>query len=64
MAQQSSQQVQTRKSPVRWDWWGESPIEIILVIFILVLFFALPRAGCGVTEQPSDPVQQAGQVNR
>ncbi len=46
----------TNKEPVWWDWWSENPIEIILVIFILVLFFALPRAGCGVTNvQPTSP---------
>ncbi len=33
----------------RWDWWREDPVELILLVFILVLFFAFPRAGCGVT---------------
>ncbi len=32
----------------QWDWWKESPVEIILVVFILVLFL-IPRAGCGIT---------------
>jgi hypothetical protein len=32
----------------RWDWWGENPVEIILVAFILILFFTLPRMGCGI----------------
>ncbi|MFB6372980.1 MAG: hypothetical protein ABEN55_07670 [Bradymonadaceae bacterium] len=30
-----------------WDWQGEDPVEIILVLFILVLFFMLPRPSCG-----------------
>jgi len=31
-----------------WDWRGEDPVEIVLVLFILVLFFMLPRPHCGV----------------
>ncbi|MFU8804772.1 MAG: hypothetical protein ACNA8W_13235 [Bradymonadaceae bacterium] len=49
MVDQAPQHLQTRKSPVYWDWWRENPVEIILVIFIIVMFFALPRTGCGIT---------------
>jgi hypothetical protein len=49
------QHLETKKDPVWWDWWSENPIEVVLVLFILVLFFALPRQGCGVTaaDQPN-----------
>lgn len=40
--------LQADKDPVWWDWWSENPVEILLVLFILVLFFALPRDGCGI----------------
>lgn len=50
MADQAPQHIQTRKAPFYWNWWRENPVEIILVTFILVLFFFLPRAGCGITE--------------
>lgn len=42
--------LQAEKDPIWWDWWSESPIEIILIVFILVLFFALPREGCGISQ--------------
>lgn len=41
--------LQSDKKPMFWDWWQENPVEIILVVFILVLFFAFPRQGCGIT---------------
>jgi len=34
-----------------WDWSGESPVEIVLLIFVLVLFFTVPRTGCGIDNQ-------------
>jgi hypothetical protein len=50
------------KDPVWWDWWSENPTEIVLVIFILVFFFMMPRVGCGVTDttpvEPAAPVEQ------
>lgn len=57
MEQRAPQHLQQTKRPVYWDWWQENPVEIILVVFIIVLFFALPRTGCGITEQPTDPSQ-------
>ena len=33
---------------IYWEWRQESPVEIVLVIFILVMFFMLPRTGCGI----------------
>lgn len=39
-----------KKPLFRWKWSRESPIEIVLVVFIIVGFFAFPRAGCGVTQ--------------
>lgn len=47
-----------------WDWRGEDPVEIVLVLFILVLFFMLPRPSCGADTNPasvpsSPPVDEA-----
>lgn len=44
-----------------WDWSGEDPVEIIVVIFILVLFFTLPRGNCGV-EKTHDNFETSGQA--
>lgn len=54
----------SEKEPVWWNWWDENPTEIILVTFILVFFFLLPRAGCGVTQVEASvpaPTDQAAQ---
>lgn len=40
---------------IRWDWWGENPAEIVLVVFIIVLFFfiySLPPQGWGIDVNP------------
>ena len=34
---------------MRWDWRKENAVEVILLVFVLTFFFALPRAGCGIT---------------
>ena len=47
-----------------WDWRGENPVEVVLVLFILVMFFMFPRSGCGIdkTHQTSQqPAQKAKQ---
>jgi hypothetical protein len=49
-----------KRSFITWDWWQESPIEIILVVFILVAFL-IPRAGCGITPKSDVAAQQAAQ---
>ena len=39
-----------------WDWWGENPAEIVLVIFLLTAFFffySLPSQGWGIDPNPS-----------
>lgn len=33
----------------KWDWWSESPIEIIVVVLFLAIFFAFPLTGLGIT---------------
>lgn len=33
-----------------WDWSRESPVELILVTFILLVFFLMPHNGCGISE--------------
>jgi hypothetical protein len=55
--------LQTEKDPVWWDWWSENPIEIVLVVLFLVLFFALPRQGCGVTSDAPMTPPSATQQN-
>jgi len=50
-----------------WNWHGENPAEVVLVAFILIFFFMLPRTGCGIdktegqlTYQPaSQPASQS-----
>ena len=44
------------EGPIRWDWWGENPAEIVLVVFILAIFFfiySLPPQGWGVDPSPN-----------
>lgn len=54
-----------RPDHLYWDWSRESPVEIVLVIFILVLFFMIPRSGCGIDNQegtyPTRSVSTTGQ---
>lgn len=55
MQEQSPQHITSEQKPFHWDWWRENPREIILVIFVIVLFMAVPWEGCGITQQPLDP---------
>ena len=55
--------LESDKKSVFWDWWAENPVEIILVIFILVLFFAFPRQGCGITSDAPPANPPAVEVN-
>lgn len=44
----------------RWDWWSENPVELVLVVFILIIFFMMPREGCGISQVGVDePAQPA-----
>lgn len=53
-----------KSTGLSWDWWKESPIEIILVVFILVLFL-VPRQGCGITpKDQTASVQPAANVEQ
>lgn len=39
-----------------WDWWGENPGEIVLVVFLLGAFFffySLPSQGWGIDVNPN-----------
>ena len=57
-----------------WNWRGENPIEVVLVAFILILFFTLPRTGCGIDKtegkfsfgksQQTAPDQPTGQPSK
>lgn len=39
------------RSRLNWDWRREDPVELILLVFILVVFFLFPREGCGVSSE-------------
>lgn len=39
----------------KWDWWSESPIEIIVVVLFLVILFAFPHKGMGITPVTGEP---------
>lgn len=50
-----------RSAPGAWDWWGENPAEIVLVVFLLTAFFffySLPSQGWGIT--PNSSVSESG----
>ncbi len=52
-------------SALRWDWRKEDAVELILLVFLLTFFFALPRAGCGVTDARTaqhDPTVSASEL--
>jgi len=36
---------------LRWNWNREDPVEIVLLIFILLLCFLLPRPECGISDK-------------
>lgn len=42
-----------------WNWGKENPPEIVLVAFILILFFALPRPGCGIEKTDGERIPTA-----
>ncbi len=63
MSDNTPQYLHKKKSVISWNWWGENPVEIILVVFIVVFFFALPRTGCGVSEQQVE-LPPSGMVQR
>ena len=43
------------ESGSQWDWWGENPAEIVLVVFLLAafaFFYSLPSQGWGIDPNP------------
>lgn len=50
------------KPGMRWDWRRENAVEVILVVFVLLFFFTLPRAGCGITGTASASAEPAAEV--
>ncbi len=55
MAEKEKPYLKGTEGSIRWDWWGENPVEIVLVVFIIVLFFffySLPDQGWGIDENP------------
>ena len=51
MSERTPQHMQLITSGLRWDWRKENPIELVLLVFILAVFFTFPRQGCGVTSK-------------
>ena len=62
MDEKAPQHIKADRQHWYWDWWRENPVEIILVIFILVLFAAVPWQGCGISgedgEEPEFEVER------
>lgn len=52
MSDEPKQETPFLRGPTgEWDWWGENPAEIVLVVFLLVAFFffySLPSQGWGI----------------
>lgn len=44
-------------SSLRWDWRKENPVELVLLVFIVAVFLAMPRAGCGVSYKAAPGAQ-------
>jgi hypothetical protein len=64
MAERERPYLKGNEGSIRWDWWGENPAEIVLVIFILVLFFfiySLPSQGWGIDDNPAAAQPEAVQ---
>ena len=59
MEQQSIKHLGEKENQRRWDWWRETPGEIIVVALVLVFLFAVPWEGCGISE--ADDVRPSGQ---
>lgn len=51
-----------KQKTIYWDWTGENPVEIILVTFILVLLFTLPRTGCQIDKTKGNMPHSTSQV--
>ena len=47
---QQPQHLHLITSGLRWDWRRENPAEVVIVVFALMLFFLMPRGGCGITQ--------------
>ena len=59
MAEREKPYLHSSGRGMNWDWWRENPVEIILVVFILVLFFffeSLPPQGWGIDAGGGHPV--------
>ncbi|MFB6264914.1 MAG: hypothetical protein ABEL76_15025 [Bradymonadaceae bacterium] len=49
---------------IEWDWHKEDPVEVVLVAFILILFFTLPRQGCRLGVQGDAGIRPAFTVDQ
>lgn len=57
MSEEKPQHLHLITSSLRWDWRKENPVELVLLVFIFVVFLAMPRAGCGVSYKASPAAQ-------
>jgi hypothetical protein len=46
----------------RWDWRKENPVEVVIVVFAISIFFLMPRQGCGITQLSAGDSNQAAQA--
>lgn len=50
MSERSPQHVKMIHSRLNWDWRKENPVELVLLIFIFAILFAIPKQGCGISK--------------
>lgn len=57
MSEEKPQHLHMITSSLRWDWRKENPVELVLLVFIVAVFLAMPRAGCGVSYKGAPAAQ-------
>lgn len=43
-----------RPDSLYWDWSRDEGVEVVLLVLFLVMFFAVPRTGCGIEKSEGD----------
>lgn len=38
----------------KWDWWSENPVELVIFVLFLSMFFAFPYKGMGITPKSEE----------
>ncbi len=59
MAERVPPHLKLINSRLNWDWRKENPSELVVLVFILALFFTIPRAGCGITPEGAQAIEGA-----